>query len=229
MSERLGNIEAPKSAPGFSKEAITRILMYSGGWDSTLAGHLYPDAHKLYVDLKSPYSEVEMEHLPEDVKKVELDLFQFVLDDGYHVPQRNAILALIGAAYGMKQGSKDIEVLICGMKEDLTAPDKNPAYFEQLSAMASAFDSEGDYNINIRGFFEDDKISLWEKAGKPDVRDIISCYEGNNCGNCLACNRRVLYLDYIYPGEYNIDGKRIIEELETEGWIVDDRIKARYN
>lgn len=226
--EQEQQADGVRPTPEQTSEAITRVLLYSGGWDSTLAGHLYPDASKLYVDLESPYSDVEMEHLPEDVKVVGLDLFQFVLPDGYHVPQRNAILALIGAAYGMSQGAKEIEVLICGMKEDLTAPDKNPAYFEALGALASLFDPSGEYKITVRGFFEDDKITLWEKAGKPDVRDIISCYAGNNCGGCLACKRRVLYLDFIYPGEFEGDFAQDIKDLEGEGWIIDDRIKAKH-
>lgn len=207
---------------------MKRILMYSGGWDSTCASHLYPDAEKIYVDLHSKYSEVEKVNLPKGVRILDLDLCQFTLPDGYHVPQRNAILALLGAAVAMKDGEKDIEVYICGMKEDLTAPDKNPEYFKLLSQLASAFDPTGEYHIEIKGFFDDDKISLWEKAGKPDIRDVISCYTGNNCGKCFACKRRLLYLDYIYPGEYQIDGKAYISELEQEGWIVDERIKAKW-
>jgi len=140
----------------------TRVLLYSGGWDSTAASYIYNDALKLYVDLSSPYSTSEMNNLPDDVKIISLDLFQFVLADGYHVPQRNAILALIGAAYGMSMNTKNVEVIICGMKGDITAPDKNPEYFKQLSEMASAFDTSGDYSIEVKGFFDDDKTSIWE-------------------------------------------------------------------
>jgi len=86
----------------------TRVLLYSGGWDSTAASYIYNDALKLYVDLSSPYSTSEMNNLPDDVKIISLDLFQFVLADGYHVPQRNAILALIGAAYGMSMNTKNV-------------------------------------------------------------------------------------------------------------------------
>jgi len=114
------------------------------------------------------------------------------------------------------------------MKGDITAPDKNPEYFKQLSEMASAFDTSGDYSIEVKGFFDDDKISIWEKAGKPDMRDIISCYAGNNCGTCLACMRRLLSLDYIYDGEYDIDAGDFITKLEDEDWIIDSRIKEKH-
>lgn len=207
--------------------------MYSGGWDSYCASNLFPDAKKIYINFHTPYTEAEIKNLPKDVEIQDVNLYQYVLADGYHIPQRNAIMALIGAASIMPQAEADndydIEIYICGMKEDQTAPDKCPSYFELLSKLASAFDLSGKYHITVKGFFDDDKITLWEKSGKPDMRNVISCYTGDNCGNCLACKRRLLYLDYLYPGEYDINALEIINELQSEDWIVDDKILAKHN
>lgn len=235
MSERLNNQEQNESLSeaqikSLGHEAVTRVLMYSGGWDSTLAAEMYPDAHKLYVDLKTPYSQAEIDNLPEDVKVMELDMQQFVMANGHHIPQRNAIFALLGTAYGMTFENKDIEVIMAGMKEDINMSDKNPEYFAELEKLINLFyvkDSNQDesYNVKVKGFFEHDKLSLWEAAGKPDMRDVVSCYdESGNCGNCLDCKRRLLLLNHIYPGEYNIDTEKMKTELEQAKWLNSDKL-----
>ena len=211
---------------------MKKVLMYSGGWDSYCASFIHPDAKKLYINFHTPYSEIEMKNLPADVEIQDVDLQRYALADGYHIPQRNVIMALIAAASVMPDAERDldpeIEVYICGVKEDATAPDKSPYYFSCLSLLASMFGTNGNrFNVNVKGFFDYDKITMWEMAGKPDMRNIISCYKGENCGKCLACKRRLLYLDHIYPGEYDIDSKAIIRELEENDWIVNERILAR--
>ena len=215
---------------------MKRVLLYSGGWDSFCASKIYPDAKKIYVNLHTPYSEIEMKNLPEDVEIQDINLQKYALSDGVHICQRNAILALIASASVMpeaeKDGDTDIEIYICGVKEDLnaSAPDKSPEYFELLSKLASSFSFYGKgYNITVKGFFDDDKISLWEKAGKPDMRNIISCYDGNNCGKCLACKRRLLYLSYLYPDEYKVDKEAIVKELLSKEWVINKRILATMN
>lgn len=210
---------------------MKRVLLYSGGWDSYCASFILPDAKKLYVNLHTPYSDMEMKNLPDGVEIQDINLQKYCLSDGAHIPQRNAILALIGAASVMQEAEQDndteIEVYICGVAEDLnaSAPDKSPEYFALLSQLASNFIFYGKkYNITIKGFFDDDKISLWEKAGKPNMRNIVSCYDGNNCGKCLACKRRLLYLNYLYPKEYKIDKSSIIKELQSYEWIINKKI-----
>lgn len=212
---------------------MKKVLLYSGGWDSYCASFIYPTAKKLYVNLHTPYSNVEMKNLPSDVEIQDLNLQKYVMNNGYHIPQRNAILALIGAASIMPEAQQEkdynIEVYICGVQEDENAPDKNFSYFKKVSDLASAFDPtgrdiDGKWNIQIKGFNDFDKISLWEQAKKPDMRNIISCHTGNNCGHCLDCKRRLLYLDYIYPNEYKIDKTQFINELLKENWIISKRI-----
>lgn len=210
---------------------MKRVLLYSGGWDSYCASKIFPDAKKIYVNLHTPYSESEMKNLPNDVEIQDVDLQRYALSDGAHIAQRNAILALIAAASVMPQaeidGDTDIEIYICGVKEDLnaSAPDKSPEYFELLSRLASSFSFYGKgYNIKVIGFFGYGKIDLWEKAGKPDMRNIISCYTGNNYGKCLTCKRRLIYLDYLYPNEYHINREEYIKEILSNEWILDKRI-----
>lgn len=213
---------------------MKKVLMYSGGWDSFCAAKIHPDAKKIYVNLHTPYSEVEIKHLPPDVEVLDLNLQKFVLLNGFHIPQRNAILALLGVASVMKEAEIDkdykITVYLCGVKEDKTAPDKNPEYFRKLSDLASSFTSQKiqgktiNWKINVEGFFEDDKISLWKKAGKPDMRNVISCHTGDNCGKCLDCKRRLLYLNYLYPDEFKIDKQAFINELKENGWLINEQI-----
>lgn len=212
---------------------MNRVILYSGGWDSYCAAHIYPDAKKLYVNLHTPYSEIEMKNLPKDVEIQDLNLQKYVMANGYHIPQRNAILALIGIASIMPEAQKkhdyDIEAYICGVSEDANAPDKNEEYFNKISLLASSFDLagrdiDGKWNIKVKGFSKYNKISLWEHAGKPNMRNVISCHTGNNCGKCLDCKRRLLYLNYIYPNEYLIDKEKFIKELQDEQWIIDKQI-----
>lgn len=214
-------------------DVMKRVLLYSGGWDSFCASKIYPDAKKVYVNLHTPYSETEIKNLPKEVEIQDIDLQKYAMLNGYHIPQRNAILALIGIASIMREAQAehdyDIEAYICGVKEDENSPDKNQDYFDKLSALASAFDTagrdiDGRWNIQVKGFPNDSKIDLWEKAGKPDMRNVISCHTGNNCGKCFDCKRRLLYLNHIYPGEYNIDKHQFIKELIQEGWMIDKEI-----
>lgn len=215
---------------------MKQVLLYSGGWDSYCASFIYPQAKKIYVNLHTPYSNIEMQHLPSDVEIQDLNLQKYVMANGYHIPQRNAILALIGIASVMPQAQKEhdynIEAYICGVSEDINAPDKNAEYFQKISTLASSFDTagrdiQGKWNIQVKGFPEYNKITLWEKAGKPNMRQVISCHTGNNCGHCLDCKRRLLYLDYIYPNEYNIDKPAFIKELQDNQWIVDPLILSK--
>lgn len=215
---------------------MKQVLLYSGGWDSYCASFIYPQAKKIYVNLHTPYSDIEMQHLPSDVEIQDLNLQKYVMANGYHIPQRNAILALIGIASIMPQAQKEhdynIEAYICGVSEDINAPDKNAEYFQKISMLASSFDTagrdiQGKWNIQVKGFPEYNKIALWEKAGKPNMRQVISCHTGNNCGHCLDCKRRLLYLDYIYPNEYNIDKSAFIKELQDNQWIIDPLILSK--
>ena len=212
---------------------MKKVLLYSGGWDSYCASFIHPDAKKLYVNLHTPYSEIEMRNLPSDVEIQDLNLQKYVMSNGYHIPQRNAILALIGAASIMPEAQREkdynINIYICGVSEDESAPDKNPLYFKKISDLASAFDIigrdiDGKWNIQVKGFNNLDKISLWEKAGKPNMRNIISCHTGNNCGHCLDCKRRLLYLNYIYPNEYKINKIQFINDLLKENWMISEKI-----
>ena len=215
---------------GVGGKAVTQVLLYSGGWDSYLASQIYPEAHKLYVDLKTPYSQAEIDKLPEDTKVMDLDLQQFVMPNGHHIPQRNAIFALLGTGYGMTFGNQDIEVIMAGMKEDINMSDKNPEYFKELEHLINLFYSkdtnqEETFRVKVKGFFEHDKVSLWEAAGKPDMRNIVSCYdESGDCRECLDCKRRLLLLNHLYPGEYDIDVDKFKQDLEEAKWLNSDKV-----
>ena len=39
---------------------MKQVLLYSGGWDSYCASFIYPQAKKIYVNLHTPYSDIEM-------------------------------------------------------------------------------------------------------------------------------------------------------------------------
>ena len=209
---------------------MVQVLLYSGGWDSFCASKIFPDAHKLYIDLKTPYSQVEIDHLPEDVKIIDLDLQQFVMKNGHHIPQRNAIFALIATGYAMSFDDPEIEIIMAGVKEDGNMCDKNPAYFKELEHLINLFyvndsNQTEKFHVKLTGFFDHDKIELWEKAGKPDVRNIISCYDPSGfCGECLDCKRRLLLLDYCYPGEYQIDKAVLKRDLEEAQWLISDKL-----
>lgn len=236
MSERLNHFQEKKIdvnqteiSRKIGEQALTQVLMYSGGWDSFLASKIYPDAHKLYVDLKTPYAEIEKNNLPDDVKVVELDLEQFVLPNGYHIPHRNGIFMMLGAAYGMTFENKDIEVILGAMEEDKTMSDKSPQYFEKMQEVINLFYADGTdqtekFNVKLSNFHDYDKVSLWEAAGKPDMHNVISCFTGDNCGVCHACVRRQFMLNHIYGDNpqsdesIELDAKDLLEKYGKNGY-----------
>ena len=90
---------------------MKKVLLYSGGMDSWLMSKLWNPDVKLYVDMKTRYSENELRKIKEDgddVTVVEFPLGQWERDDAI-IPLRNLYLCMVACNV---TGSEDVEILI---------------------------------------------------------------------------------------------------------------------
>lgn len=178
-----------------------KVLLFSGGFDSTLQEFLLKPDVLLYVDMKTSYSAREIEHLKSLPKHYtdrlvikELPLGEYERENKY-LPYRNLILGTIAMQYGQH--------VYFGFNKDDSAPDKGKPFlnrttklFEILNQNAMADMNWDNYNFSFNAPFK--KFSKTEmvaevlKAGMnpDDIRNIRSCYSGvshKGCGVCPVC------------------------------------------
>src|SRR5438105_9917772 len=84
---------------GDRRALMKRVLLYSGGVDSSALGLLWPHDMKLYVDMHTRYSAAERGRLRPDVTIVDLPLTQWERPDGI-IPMRNLLLVTLASLYG---------------------------------------------------------------------------------------------------------------------------------
>lgn len=76
-----------------------KVLLYSGGFDSTAATHLWEPDRRLFVDMGTAENRMERSNLPPDVEVVDLPLAQFELPNKI-IPMRNMFLVTVASIYG---------------------------------------------------------------------------------------------------------------------------------
>ena len=92
---------------------MKKVLLYSGGMDSYIIDRLWKPDVKLFIDYGTEQTAEERKRLPKDVIVKEIDLSQYIENDGINtIPLRNLLFANIAINYG------DI-VAIGGLKDDL--------------------------------------------------------------------------------------------------------------
>lgn len=78
---------------------MKKVLLYSGGMDSWLIDKIWKPDVKLYIDMKTRYSEEEIKRLPNDVIIEQLDLGKWERTDAI-IPLRNLYLVMLATNYG---------------------------------------------------------------------------------------------------------------------------------
>lgn len=184
----------------------------------------------LYVDMKTSYSEREIEalnKLPESYKKrliiKELPLGEYERENKY-LPYRNLILGTIAMEYGQH--------VYFGFNYMDDAPDKDRMFLDKTTSLFKhlnrnciadmGWDStKFSFNAPFSGLTKTQMVAEALKKGMPVelIQNTRSCYSGESskgCGECLVCLQRAVALlnNDIYKEDL-FDSPITIEKLQA--------------
>ena len=181
---------------------MKKVLLYSGGMDSWLMSKLWKPDMKLYVDMKTRYSENELARIRKepDVQVVEFPLGQWEREDAI-IPLRNLYLAMVACNV---TGSEDVEILIGATAGDRVL-DKSPAFVAKATDLLSYLYTPQHWIpegkkvkvcIDYKQYTKTDLLKMFKKQGG-DLEEAFthsfSCYDpvdGHECWHCKPCFRK---------------------------------------
>lgn len=181
---------------------MKKVLLYSGGMDSWLMSKLWKPDIKLYVDMKTRYSENELARIRKepDVQVVEFPLGQWEREDAI-IPLRNLYLAMVACNV---TGSEDVEILIGATAGDRVL-DKSPAFVAKATDLLSYLYTPQHWIpegkkvkvcIDYKQYTKTDLLKMFKKQGG-DLEEAFtrsfSCYnpvDGHECWHCKPCFRK---------------------------------------
>jgi 7-cyano-7-deazaguanine synthase in queuosine biosynthesis len=163
----------------------------------------------LYVDLGTKYSEIEkvrlsilVSYLGIEKPLIEVPL-SFVKDfekGNGEVPYRNLLLITVAKMFG--------DEVVLSVEEGTQvneSNDRSDAFFNKVNDIFSYLDGYNSTIINpVRELTKIDEVKailsyFGKKEGEKVLRMTFSCYSpvsGRECGNCPACIRKFLALEY---------------------------------
>lgn len=183
-------------------EGKKKVLLFSGGLDSTIAYFLLKPDILLYIKTGSRYEKVELRNLKKlekkigkKVKVIDMSWLGKFEQKNAHIPLRNLFFILTACLYG------DVVYLISLKGE--TSKDKNEKFRKQTEKLVN-------YLLNDVMDLKRKKVKIifpfrdWTKTeilglylnqgGDWELLKnyTISCYKGSKkpCGKCMACIRR---------------------------------------
>ena len=181
---------------------MKKVLLYSGGMDSWLMSKLWKPDIKLYVDMKTRYSENELARIRKepDVQVVEFPLGQWERKDAI-IPLRNMYLAMVACNV---TGSEDVEILIGATAGDRVL-DKSPAFVAKATDILSYLYTPQHWIpegkkvkvcIDYKQYTKTDLLKMFKQRGG-DLEEAFtrsfSCYDpvdGHECWHCKPCFRK---------------------------------------
>ena len=207
-----------------------KVLLFSGGFDSQLQEWLIKPDVLLYVDMKTSYSERELEALRTLPKYYtdrlivkELPLGEYERDNKY-LPYRNLMLGTIGMEYGQH--------VYFGFNYNDTAPDKDRMFIDKTTSLFKHLNinCEADMNWDTSNFSFNAPFLNLTKTGMVAeclkkkmpvewIQNIRTCYNGTSkkgcgiCGPCLSKAVALLNNDIFIEGLF--DEEITIEKLEN--------------
>ena len=119
-------------------ERVTRVLLYSGGMDSYALAHLWRPDILLYVDMKTSYSDAEVNAVKRahgasgKLVMTQLDLSRWELPNGI-IPGRNLMLATIATNYAAP-GALGVQIALAATAGDRVL-DKSVPFAAQASGI----------------------------------------------------------------------------------------------
>lgn len=211
-----------------------QVLLFSGGFDSMLQEWLIQPDVLLYVDMKTKYSQREIEHLATLPKTYqdrlvikEVPLGEYERDNSY-LPYRNLILGTIGMQYGQH--------VYFGFNLFDDAPDKDRKFIRQMNKMFKHLNKncvwDMDWDNTNFGFYapfqsktKTQMVKMCLEAGMSveRIQNTRSCYSGESvigCGKCRVCLHKAVAL--LNNGIYREDlfDAPLTEEDFTEAYEV---------
>lgn len=201
-----GRLDAPFL---FNIESMEKkVLLFSGGFDSTLQEFLIKPDVLLYVDMHTTYSEREKEHLrtlSEHYQKKliikDLPLGEFERENMY-LPYRNLMLGTIAMEYGQH--------VYFGFNLTDNAPDKDEVFLRRINSLFRHLNVNCVWDMNWEnkkfGFYAPFKSMtktqmvsrcLSEGMEPSAIQHIRSCYSGTSvkgCGVCPVCRNKAIAL-----------------------------------
>lgn len=181
---------------------MKKVLLYSGGMDSWLMSKLWKPDIKLYVDMKTRYSENELARIRKepDVQVVEFPLGQWEREDAI-IPLRNLYLAMVACNV---TGSEDVEILIGATAGDRVL-DKSPEFVDKATDLLAYLYTPQHWIpegkkvrvcIDYKQYTKTDLLKMFkEQCG--DLEEAFtrsfSCYDpvdGHECWHCKPCFRK---------------------------------------
>lgn len=185
-----------------------KVLLFSGGFDSCLQEWLIKPDVLLYVDMKTSYSERELEalnRLPDYYKKrlviKELPLGEYERENKY-LPFRNLLLGTIAMHYGQH--------VYFGFNKTDNAPDKDNVFLDKTTSLFKQLNrnciadmgwksNNFSFNAPFRHLTKTKMLRECLKEGMPIewIRSIRSCYDDKSeigCGKCAVCVNQAIAL-----------------------------------
>lgn len=212
-----------------------QVLLYSGGMDSFITAHAYPNAILLYIDTGARYAAKELKHIDRTMphRAVHIDRRLSLVDverEDLIVPARNLLLVTIATYYGN-------DILLAATAGD-TSTDKDAEFAAMASeVLTHVYNSHHfpDYgSVTVRLPYKDmskgQMVSEYLRTGgfADLVASTVSCYHPTllHCGLCKACIRKWVALKY--NGIHNLvpwaedpstyDWDPIVDKILKGGW-----------
>lgn len=206
------------------------VQLFSGGFDSVLQEWMLKPDVLLYVDMKTSYSERELEaldRLPARYRKKlivkELPLGEYERENKY-LPYRNLLLGTIAMEYGQH--------VYFGFNLTDDAPDKDRVFMTRLNYLFEHLNKNciGDmhwptenfsFSAPFKKYTKTDMVRTCLENGMPAslIQSIRSCYDGESqqgCGQCAVClNKAVALINNGIFREDLFDSPITVETLET--------------
>lgn len=202
---------------------MKKVQLYSGGLDSYIISRLWKPDVKLYFNYGIPQNIEEIKHLPSDVIIKNVNLSDYMQNDGLNtIPLRNLLFAAMAVNYG------DI-IAIGGLKSDLHY-DKKPDFAEKATKLFNSVLEKERQPKSIQvviPFAEYTKTDLicafFEIGGTLDELNANSwsCHtpvDGKPCGHCQACkarNKAIIEAGLMY-NENQKEKRRKINEIKQK-------------
>lgn len=183
---------------------MKKVLLYSGGMDSWLIDKLWEPDEKIYFNLNTEYSDLEISKLSDDVKVIDFPyLKQFEIPENGVIPLRNLYLVMLACNY---TGFEDVEICLGATMgdrvHDKTLPfrDMCEQLLNYLYAPQNCLDELKHIKINFdyKNYSKSDLLYEYlERGGSMEValKESFSCHHpvgDEPCWMCKPCFRKWL-------------------------------------